>query len=323
MFDIIKPGTQIDFVGKRTLFLAVSIVCIVGSFVLLFTKGLNFGIDFQGGSEVHVRVPLQWKTSELRTALTEGGIDKDVRIVQIGEPQENQYLIRVHGADQDLNQVGQKVDEILSKSFKKGDGADQFAILKQDVVGAVAGGLLVKKAFLAMFYALIAILIYVAIRFDLRYAPGAVMALFHDTVVTLGVFVLTQRQFDLTVLAAVLALIGYSNNDTIIVYDRVRETLLLHPDYTIEKAVNRSINETLGRTLMTSISTFVVVLSLWIFGGPVLENFAFTLVVGIIVGTYSSIFIASTFVILITKYQLNKGRAGGGGHHKSRIAASL
>jgi preprotein translocase subunit SecF len=155
----------------------------------------------------------------------------------------------------------------------------------------------------SMIYALICILIYVAIRFDARYAPGAVIALFHDTVIVVGVFILTQKQFDLQSLAAILALIGYSNNDTIIVFDRIREELHAYPSMGIIEVVNKSINDTLGRTILTSLCTFLTVFSLWIFGGKALEDFAFTLMVGIIVGTYSSVFIASSLVVFITEYR--------------------
>jgi preprotein translocase subunit SecF len=158
------------------------------------------------------------------------------------------------------------------------------------------------SGFLSMFYALLCILVYVTIRFDYRYSPGAVLALFHDSVLTLGIFILTQKQFDLQILAALLALIGYSNNDTIIVYDRVRETVHQHPELSIDQAVNRAINETLGRTILTSLCTFFTVFALWIFGGKVIEDFAFTLVVGIVVGAYSSIFVASSLVIFMTQY---------------------
>jgi preprotein translocase subunit SecF len=157
-----------------------------------------------------------------------------------------------------------------------------------------------------MFYALICILIYVTLRFDGRYSPGAVLALAHDSIITIGVFILTQKQFDLQILAAILALIGYSNNDTIIVYDRVRETAHQHPNFDIIDIVNRSINETLGRTILTSLCTFLTVFCLWLFGGKVIEDFAFTLMVGIVIGTYSSIFIASSVVVFLTHYYKNK-----------------
>ena len=206
-----------------------------------------------------------------------------------------EYLVRVQGESENLNAVSNQVRDALAKS------TNDFEIQRSDVVGPAAGGMLRKKGFLSLFYALLVILGYVAIRFDSRYAPGAVLALIHDTVVTLGILALTQKQFDLTILAAILMLIGYSNNDTIIVFDRVREETQLHPNYPIERCVNRAINETLGRTIMTSLCTFVVVFALWMWGGSVIEPFAFTLMVGIVVGSYSSIFIASPILIWLTK----------------------
>lgn len=303
MFEIIKPGTQIDFVGKRHLWVGISIVSILATFALFMVKGLNYGIDFTSGAEVRVRVPATWDTGKLRTEIESAGIVGG-RVIQIGEPNSNEYLIKAQGDEKTLNAVAGQVEATLTKSLKKGE----FEILGTDVVGPAAGTTLKKNGFLAMFYALLAILVYVAIRFDMRFAPGAVLALFHDSVIVIGIFILTGKQFDLTILAAVLALIGYSNNDTIIVFDRVRETNKLHPELSVEQAVNRSINETLGRTILTSLCTFIVVAALWWLGGPVIENFAFTLMVGLVVGTYSSIFIASSMVIFLTHYQEKKDR---------------
>jgi len=302
MFHIIKPGTQFDFVGKRYLWLGLSAIAIVGTIVLLFTKGLNYGIDFTSGAEVRVKVPVEWKIDQVRFALEEGGM-KSSKVIQLGEISQSEYLIRAQGTEETLNHVSEQVEGILKS--KVGDQGG-FEVLSVDVVGPSAGSSLKKKGILAMVYALLAILIYVGIRFDMRYAPGAVVALFHDTVFIIGIFILTGKQFDLTILAAVLALIGYSNNDTIIVYDRVRETSKLHPELSIESVVNRAINETLARTILTSLTTFIVVFCLWKFGGSVIENFAFTLMVGLAVGTYSSVFIASTIVIYLTHYYRNK-----------------
>ena len=309
MFYLIKPGTQIDFAGKRHIWMGLSLLMISASLILFFTKGLNYGIDFSGGAEVHVQVPSEWKIGELREALNKGGLE-DFRVVTVGEETSNEYLIRAKGNESSLNKVSGLVDEIIGKSFAK----DLYQIKRVDVVGPAAGSTLRKNGFLAVFYALLVILIYVAIRFDTRYAPGAVIALFHDTMIILGIFILTQKQFDLTILAAVLALAGYSNNDTIVVFDRVRETMQMHPGLKIEDAVNRSVNETLGRTIVTSITTFLVVSALYFFGGEVIRNFAFTLMVGIVIGSYSTIFIASSGVIYLTKYrekQQLKAKMGG------------
>lgn len=318
MFEIIRPGTQIDFVGKRHLWMGLSVVAIVLSFVLFFTKGLNYGIDFTGGAEVQVKVPSTWDIGKLRTEIGSSEI-RNARVVSIGEPGSNEYLVRAQGDEGSLNKVSAQVEGVLSKSLKKGE----YEILRVDVVGPAAGQSLRMSGFLSMFYALLCILVYVTIRFDIRYSPGAVLALFHDTVVTVGIFIITQKQFDLQILAALLALIGYSNNDTIIVYDRVRETLHQSPGLTIHQAVNRAINETLGRTFLTSFTTFITVFTLWLLGGSVIRDFAFTLMVGIVVGTYSSIFIASSLVIAFTEYQArkaSKSRANGSAASKGITA---
>ena len=297
MFEIIKPTINIDFVGKRKLWMWLSVLVIVGTGILFFTKGLNYGIDFTGGAEVQLKAPEGWDIGKLRGSLEAGGFES-FKVQQIGSAEERQFLVKAQGNEKDLNSTSAKVEEAL----KKGGAAGGYEIQRVDVVGPAAGSSLRMSGFLSMLYALICILVYVAIRFDARYAPGAVLALFHDTVITVGIFILTQKQFDLQILAAILALIGYSNNDTIIVFDRVRETIQNHPKMEIAAAVNRAINETLGRTFLTSFMTFLSVVSLWLFGGKVIEDFAFTLMVGLIVGTYSSVFIASSLVIYLTQW---------------------
>lgn len=301
MFELIRPGTQFDFVGKRSISLALSVIMIGGTFILFFTKGLNYGIDFTGGAEVQIQVPASWDIAKVRSEIEKGEI-KGAQVQQIGEPTAHQYLIKAQGDESTLNLVSKKVEDALKKTLQP----NEFEVQRVDVVGPAAGSSLRKSGFLSMFYALICILVYVTIRFDYRYSPGAVIALFHDTVLTVGIFILTQKHFDLQILAAILALIGYSNNDTIIVYDRVRETTHQYPNLKIEEAVNRAINETLGRTILTSLCTFFTVFALWMFGGKVIEDFAFTLMVGIVVGTYSSVFIASTIVIWMTNYHEKK-----------------
>lgn len=317
MLELIRPGLNIDFVGKRKIWMGLSVIGILLTFVLLATKGLNYGIDFTGGAEVQIHVPTSWDIGKVRDELEKGGV-KGLKVQQIGLPEASQYLIKEQGDENALNLVSKHVAEILGKTLK----ANEFEIQRVDVVGPAAGSSLRMSGILSMFYALICILIYVTFRFDYRYSPGAVLALFHDSVITLGIFVLTQKQFDLQILAALLALIGYSNNDTIIVFDRVRETVHAHPELTIEKAVNRAINETLGRTILTSLCTFLTVFSLWMFGGKVIEDFAFTMMVGIVVGTYSSIFVASSLVIIITHYhdrKLAEQKASGTVGKKRRV----
>jgi len=316
MLELIRPGTQIDFMGKRHIWMGISVVAIAATIILLLTKGLNYGIDFTGGAEVQIHVPQSWDIGKIRDDLENGGI-KGLKVQQIGLPQASQYLIKAQGDEHTLNSVSKHVSDILGKDLKP----SEFEIQRVDVVGPAAGSSLRMSGILSMFYALLCILVYVTVRFDYRYSPGAVLALFHDTMLTVGIFILTQKEFDLQILAALLALIGYSNNDTIIVYDRVRETAHQHPELSIEKTVNRAINETLGRTILTSLCTFFTVFALWLFGGKVIEDFAFTLMVGIVVGTYSSIFVASSLVILITHYhdrRLAKAKATGSTSNKKR-----
>jgi len=246
MFEMIKPGTQIDFMSKRKLWAGLSFALIVMTFILLFTKGLNYGIDFTGGAEVQMKVPATWDIGKVRNSLSDGGL-KNFKVQQIGAPSESQYIVKTEGNESKLGVVKETVDAIMKKEAPGGD----YRIEKADVVGAAAGSSLRMSGVLSMIYAMICILIYVAIRFDARYAPGAVVALFHDTVIVIGIFILTQKQFDLQILAAILALIGYSNNDTIIVFDRIREELHANPSLGIIKVVNKSINETLGRTILT------------------------------------------------------------------------
>jgi len=305
MFHLISPHSNIDFVGKRKIWISLSVAMIVATIVLFFTKGLNYGIDFTGGAEVKVTVPQTWDTGKLRASLEKGGLI-DLKILQLGEPKDSEYMIRAQEEGKDLNEVVRKIQTSLQTDLKPGD----FVIKSADIVGPSAGSLLRKNGFLAMFYVLVALLIYVAIRFDFRFAPGAILALFHDAIIVLGVFIVTQKEFDLTVLAAILALIGYSNNDTIIVFDRVRETQKLNPGLPIEQIVNQSVNQTLGRTIMTTLATFISVFMLWMFGGHVLEPFAFALLIGLIVGCYSSIFIASSMVIVLSHYQDNQKKSG-------------
>jgi preprotein translocase subunit SecF len=305
MFELIPKNTTIDFVGKRHIWAAISIILTLATIVLLMTKGLNYGIDFTGGAEVQLQFHKPYPISDLRETLEKAGF-KNLAIQSLGEANSNQYLVKFRGEESELHQIATKTESTLEAKMPKGD----FEVQRVDVVGPQAGSELRKSGFLAMFYTLLCILIYVAIRFDYRYSPGAVFALLHDSMLTMGVFVLLQKEFSLQIVAAILTIIGYSNNDTIIVYDRIRETLHAYPNRSLEDNINRSINETLSRTLLTSICTLIVVVSLMLYGGGVIHDFAFTMCIGIIVGTYSSIFVASPILIFLTHLQEKKGRTG-------------
>ncbi len=302
MLEIIPSKTNIDFVGKRKISIAISIVAVIAVFIGLFTKGLNYGIDFTGGAEVTLKFKKPFAIAELRETIEKAGFE-NVAVQELSESVNSTaearggtYRVKFRGDESVLQKSSAKVESALAAKMASTD----FEMLSIDVVGPQAGSELRKSGILSLFYALLCILIYVGIRFDYRYSPGAVMALFHDTVITLGIFVLTQKEFSLQIVAALLTIIGYSNNDTIIVYDRIRETLKLHPNRTLEENVNRSINETLSRTILTSIATLMVVVSLYLYGGGVIQDFAFTMLIGIVVGTYSSIFIASPVLIFMS-----------------------
>jgi len=303
MIEIIPPSFQFNFVGKRKIWFGISLIAVVSSLILIFQKGLNYGIDFTGGAEIQLQIPSRWDISQLRINLQNGGIHS-FRIQQIGFAEQNQYLVRIQNSEVSLNQASKKLEAVLTRELKPGE----FEIQRSDVVGPAAGKTLRKKGILAIVFSLICILGYVTLRFDMRYALGSILALLHDSIAVLGVFVLTKKQFDLQVLAALLVLIGYSNNDTMIVFDRIRETWRRFPKNSIEQVVNQAVNDTLGRTLLTSISTFIPAFILWMLGGKVIEDFAFTLMIGIVVGTYSSIFIASSLVILFARYFENRAR---------------
>lgn len=293
--ELIKNDSNIDFLGKAKLFFIISGVLIVISLFLIFTKGLNLGIDFSGGTVIQLKYEKPADLNKLRQGIGNLKIG-DVSIQNFGNPEE--VLIR----------LGKTIDiplEELSKTIRAKlaeiDPNNKFIVERVEQVGPQVGSELQYKAMMALLYANIGVLIYVAIRFELIFAIGAILALVHDVIITLGFLSLTSKEFNLTVVAALLALIGYSLNDTIVVFDRIRERIkaTANEKINIKDIMNKSINETLSRTIITSLLTFFIVLSLMIFGGEVINPFAFTLVIGIIVGTYSSIGIASGLVYLI------------------------
>lgn len=303
MLEIIPKNTNIDFIGRRRLWVGISILAISASIFLLLTKGLNYGIDFTGGAEVQLRFSKPTEIGQVRETLEQGGF-KNVVVQQLGDASANEFLAKFRGDEAELQKISARTEEMLAKKLDR----SAFEVQRVDVVGPQAGSQLRKSGFLSMFYALLCILIYVAIRFDMRYSPGAVLALLHDSILTMGVFVVMQKEFSLQIVAAILTIIGYSNNDTIIVYDRIRETMKAFPNRSIEENINRSINETLSRTILTSLVTMLVVVALMVFGGGVIHDFAFTMAIGIVVGTYSSIFIASPVLIYVTHFQEARAR---------------
>lgn len=298
MFKIIPSDTKIDFIGKQKVLIGFSILLVLGSFFLLFNKGLNFGIDFTGGAVIQIKFNQAVDTSQVRGWLEEGKMKFSI-IQRIGEVEENEFQLKLKGNVSNLQDLLTQVTSVFSRSV----GSQGFTVRKVDVVGPRAGKALRASSFWAALYAIIGILIYIIIRFDFRYSPGAIIALLHDSVLILGAFVLTQQEFSLQIVAAVLTIIGYSINDTIIVYDRVRETIKANPKLSLEENINKSVNLTLSRTIVTSITTLLAVSALWIWGGGIIKEFAAALFLGVIVGTYSSVFIASPLFLFMARRQ--------------------
>jgi len=281
--------TRINFVGARRRAFIVSALVIGAGLVSLIAKGgPDLSIDFEGGVLLQVRFSDPVTTEQIRQALDQSGYGKsEIQAFATG----NEFLIRAPYSEET------DVAEAIKKSLSETLPNNKFEVRREELVGPKIGGELGKKAIWAIISSLIAILGYIAFRFQFRFAVAAVVALFHDVLVTLGLFSLTGREISLAVIAAFLTIVGYSLNDTIVVFDRIRENLRKYHKETYSGVVNASINETLGRTIMTSLTTLIVVLFLFSMGGEVLRDFSFALLVGVIVGTYSSIFVASPILI--------------------------
>lgn len=291
--DFIRPGTQIEFMKYRKIAMGISAALIIISIVALLTKGLNYGIDFTGGTEIQVAFSETVQTDEVRSAISPLGL-ADAVIQNIGEAGDNEFLIRTPVEGDSGDETAKQMEAALKDTF----GAEKVEIRRVDMVGAAVSQDLKQKGFLALFYAGIGILIYVWFRFALRYSVSAVLALVHDVVITLGAFSLTGREISLPVIAAFLTIIGYSLNDTIVIFDRIRENLKkASGSFDVLSLLNSSISQTLSRTIITSATALFVIVALFIFGGSVINDFAFAIMVGLIVGTYSSIFIASPILL--------------------------
>lgn len=301
MFTFIKPDINIDFMGKRLFFAFVSATLLIISLILIFTRGINFGIDFTGGVEIQAKFNSDVDVKDLRLTLTGIKGHDDLQVQRLGE-EHNEFLIRFKGEEKDLDSLSASITNIFKEKY--GDGS--FEILKVDMVGPKVGKELRNSGFYAILYALIGILIYITIRFDFKYSPGAVLCLVHDVIITIGVFSLLQREFSLTTIAALLTIVGYSLNDTVVVFDRIRETVGKTKGVIASSLVNKALNETLSRTTLTSLTTLFVVIALFFFGGLVLRDFALALLIGITIGTYSSIYIASPIMLLMEKYFAKK-----------------
>jgi preprotein translocase subunit SecF len=285
---------NIDFVKLFKYFSLLSLALVVGTILLFFSKGLNYGVDFRGGVEMQVKFEKTIDASALRNQLDDLYLSQ---LQSIGEASQNEFLLKLDTDNMDLNVLSAKVEEVLKQNYAD----NKFEILKTDIVGPKAGAELRTSAFKAIAWAIIAIMIYLALRFDYKFAPGAVVALIHDIAIIIGVFIITEKEFSLQIVAALLAIIGYSVNDTVVIYDRVREVEQEHPGLSTFEVINRSINETMARTINTSLTTLGVSVVMLIWGGPVIHDFFFAMTVGLILGVYSTIFIAVPMTVLFEK----------------------
>jgi len=367
---LIKPGKNIDFVGKRKSAAVFSVVMVIASLALFFGKGPNWGIDFTGGTEVHLKFNDTIEISEVRSALEQLSLGNDA-VQQIGADEEGEYVIRIQDPEFGAAETRTAVESALKARFGAEwisetdytaevgarltvrytggpvtiqdvqaavDGVDgaraaaalddnvvyvnlpglasqigdklkesltgrDFKVLQVDSVGPKVGGELRRQGFVAIAATLALILVYVGFRFDLAFAPGAVLALFHDVTVVVGIFTITGHEFNLPMIGALLTIIGYSLNDTIVIYDRIRENMSRYRRKDTKALINTSINETLGRTLATSITTAAAMTAFLVLGGPVIETFSLAILLGVIFGTYSTIWVASPTILVMEDLQ--------------------
>ena len=257
---------------------------------------MNYGVDFRGGVEIQVKFKDKVELGDLRTLMSEKGVSLS-QLQSIGSEDQNEFLLKLELDKSDLNVISNNVSTILAEKY----GQTNYEILKNDIVGPKAGAELRTSAFQALAWAILAIMIYLALRFDYKFAPGAIAALLHDVVIILGVFILTQKEFSLQIVAALLAVIGYSVNDTVVIYDRVREIEAAHPTLSIIETVNRAINETMSRTIITSLTVLGVALVMLFWGGSVIHDFFFAITIGVVLGIYSTIFIAVPMTVMYEK----------------------
>lgn len=290
--QLLKTLTTIDFIGLRKAAMVVSMILIIAGVYSLSTNGLNYGIDFTGGTKVELVYQSDVDVNELRSTLITNGYDEAV--VQLFGSSKD-VLIRVPLSEENSSaEVSTKIVELLS-----GQTSEELEVRAVEFVGPQFGQELFEKGILALVYALIGVMIYVAFRFEWKFSLGSVAALIHDILITVGLFSLLGLEFTLPVLAALLAVIGYSLNDTIVVFDRIRENFRKLRETDTKDTMNVSINQTLPRTILTSLTTLLVLFALYVYGGDALSGFAATLIIGVLIGTYSSIFVASPTVLAL------------------------
>lgn len=296
--QLIKPGINLNFVGKIKYAVAFSttliIICIAS---VIFQGGLNPGIDFAGGTIIQVKFSRDTGADQIRSALKATKLENSV-IQQFGD---NEFLIRSSEFFHDQKVLAENVNQPLTAAF----GQD-YEVRRVEAVGSKVGADFQRKAIIAVILSWIATLVYVTWRFEFRYALGGILALLHDVIIIIGTVSIFRMEFTISILAAIFFIIGFSINDTIVILDRIRENVKLNTRQKLSDVINMSINQTLSRTILTSFTVFITILALYLFGGPVINDLAFALLVGVITGTYSTIYIACTIVLFFENLQLAK-----------------
>jgi preprotein translocase subunit SecF len=296
--ELIKPGININFVGKMKIAMAISVILIlIGIGSVIYHGGFNLGIDFAGGSIIQVKFSKNVSADEIRKSLQSTKLGNST-IQQFGV---NEFLIRTAESFSDQKMLVANVEQPLTAAFNK-----DYEIRRVEVVGAKVSSDFRSKAIIAVIISWLAIMIYVTWRFEFRYAMGGIIALVHDTLIVIGAVSILNMEFTINILAALIFVIGFSINDTIVTLDRIREIVKRNPKQKLGDIINLAINETLSRTILTSLTVFLTLLALYIFGGAVISDFAFAMLVGTVVGTYSTIYIACTSVLLFENLQLSK-----------------
>ncbi len=292
MLKMVPQNTKVNFLGARKIAMVLSILMMLASVALFFTRGLNYGIDFKGGISLHVELTEEVNTEKLRGLLSDLSLG-DISVKNFGD--DNQAMIRIEeqpGGEDGQKAAIDKVQSTLTSAYP------DIKYLQENIVGPVVSEELKQDGALSITIAVIAVLMYIWFRFEWQFGMGAVIALVHDVALTIGFFSVTQLVFNLPIIAALLTIVGYSLNDTVVVYDRVRENIRRYRKMPMEELLNVSLNQTLSRTVMTSVTTLLALFSLFFFGGEVIKGFTAAMIWGVVIGTYSSIFIASPILLV-------------------------
>ena len=299
----------------------ISSVVVLVSLAIIFAKGFNYGIDFAGGVEMRLEFDKNITIAQVRKAVKSGGL-KGAQVMTFVVEGRNVMSVKVKGEQRVIQKISEAdpskdkstdlpdVAKVILTQMQNSFGEDKVSIVSTDMVGPRVGKDLRQKGLFSILFAMLGILAYIAFRFNFRYSPGAVLALAHDVIIVSCIFVVMQKEISLSIIAALLTIAGYSVNDTVVIFDRIREGHMSHRGKPINEIVNRSLNETLSRTILTSTTTLIVLLGIYFLGSAIIKDFAFAMIIGVLVGTYSSIFVATPVYLFLENYTLNRRMRG-------------